>query len=298
MSKRTRAPWQKKSRPVYNEPFLFAGQDNVPFLYRYYDFQLTNTRPDKPSDTDILADILTNHRIYCSNPLNFNDPWDCKPCIDIDSLDDPRIQSATAESLIATQKGGFKADATDIRFLTDLDFLKDRVKDFNKFHVPSIASRWAFCCLSSDPLSIRMWSHYSNHHKGICLEFATKDTIFRGAMKVKYRKEYPPLKLSDESLRNQFLLIKSDVWCYEKEYRLICPVSSDVTQSKESPFILKDKFLSVEGNALKAIIIGCQAEQPVIDAIRSLRDNHAPGVSLKRITRPDNKYLLDLTELP
>jgi len=68
-------------------PIRFAGQTGLYKPLHYQDFQ-----PDLHSDR--LVDILQNHRIYCSNPADFNDPWDVtifRPPL----LDDPgNISSA------------------------------------------------------------------------------------------------------------------------------------------------------------------------------------------------------------
>ncbi len=74
-----------------DDSIRFAGPAGLTSLYHYEDFQL-----------DRLADILRNHRIYCSNPADFNDPWDCKPYFNPALHDDPVNHSAAAAALIAT----------------------------------------------------------------------------------------------------------------------------------------------------------------------------------------------------
>src|SRR5712692_6523756 len=39
---------------------------------------------------DHLRDTLLNQRVHCSDPLNLNDPWDCRPWFDESVLDDLR----------------------------------------------------------------------------------------------------------------------------------------------------------------------------------------------------------------
>jgi hypothetical protein len=73
----------------------------MPSLYHYQDFDPTNS-----VDCDRLADVLESNRIFCSDPRNFNDPWDCQPYFDLDALDDPTIMASTAESLISTRIEG------------------------------------------------------------------------------------------------------------------------------------------------------------------------------------------------
>ena len=53
------------------------------------------------------------------------------------------------------------------------------------------------------------------------------------------------------------LTIKSEDWAKEKEYRLACPLSAEVTEVKESPLVMRDGFLEI-GDLLHAVIMGCE----------------------------------------
>lgn len=269
------------NRLIVSDPIRFAGQSAFRSLYHYQDFQ-------SHLHADRLADILRNHRIYCSNPADFNDPWDCKPYFAPALLDDPDNQAATAESLIATQLGGPKGDIMDQLLRTDADLLKRLIHQFSQEQIDFITKRWGVYCLSPDPSLTLMWSHYSRNHKGICLEFGT-DSKFRAASKVRYQKDYPRLLLHDMDSRLQMLLIKSDVWAYEQEFRLICPRFTDI---KESPLIMQGNYLSIGPNDLKSIILGCQAEDETIETVTALVEQHAPGVVVRQAKRAPNKYRL------
>lgn len=258
-----------------------AGQASIFSLYHYQDLQ-----PGLHADR--LTDILKNHRIYCSNPADFNDPWDCKPYFDPALLDDPSNRAATAEFLIATQQGGPKGDKMDHILRTNPNVLKRLIHHFSEEQAKFITTRWGVYCVSPDPCLTLMWSHYSRNHKGICLEFGT-DSNFRAALQVQYQKEYPPLLLHDRESYLKMLLIKSDVWAYEREYRLICPRFTDV---KESPLITDGNYLSIGPEDLKSIIVGCQAEDETIKTVTALVKEHAPNVAVRRARRASNKYRL------
>lgn len=98
-----------------------------------------------------------------------------------------------------------------------------------------LSRSFKLCCFSAKNDSMLMWSHYANYHKGFCIEYDfdvyTKDDYRR-------RFVYPVIytnRLFDatehyvngasEYSNNLHLtlaaLIKSDVWRYEKEWRLI-----------------------------------------------------------------------------
>ena len=142
------------------DPIRVAGQTGLASLFHYQDFQ-----PDL--HTDRVADILRNHRIYCSNPADFNDPWDCKPYFDPALLDDPANRSATAESLIATHIPSRNDETINRRLRTDPSFLKKAIHEFSERQAEFITTRWGVYCLSPDPSLTLMWSHYSRNHSGI-----------------------------------------------------------------------------------------------------------------------------------
>ena len=132
-----------------------------------------------------------------------------------------------------------------------------------------------------------MWSHYSRDHKGICLEFTLENSKVRAAQKVRYQKEYPPLLLHESESRLSMLLIKSDVWAYEQEFRLICPRFTEV---KDHPLIMDGNYLSLGPNDLKSIIVGCQADEETTKTLKMLVKEHAPGVTVRQAKRAPNKY--------
>jgi hypothetical protein len=152
-----------------------------------------------------------------------------------------------------------------------------------------IASRWGVYCLSPNPCLTLMWSHYARDHKGICLEFVVPNTKFRGALQVQYQKEYPTLLLHNRDSHFRMLLVKSDDWMYEQEFRLTCPRFTDV---KESPLIMDGDYLQIGPHDLTSIILGCQIEDEANVKIRELVRDHAPNVKVRQARRALNKYRL------
>ena len=78
--------------------------------------------------------------------------------------------------------------------------------------------------LSEKNDDLLMWSHYSQEHKGFCLEFdaSVEDTLFWSAMKVTYTNEYPEVDITRLTQPEEFrklLLTKATCWKYEEERR-------------------------------------------------------------------------------
>lgn len=262
-----------------------AGQLGLTSLYHYQDFNL------RSGDDHVgrLTDILKNHRIWCSNPASFNDPWDCKPYFDPALLDDPQARDATAEALISTRTGGAALNHIDERLRVSPDFLKAAIQQFSTHMLDFIASRWGVYCLTPDPCLTLMWSHYARDHKGVCLGFAVQNTKLFLAVKVQYQKEYPKLLLHDPDARALMLVVKSDDWEHEQEYRLICPRFTDV---RASPLIMDGNYLPIGATDLTSIILGCQIEDEAKATIEALVNEHAPHVRVRRAIRAPNKYRL------
>ena len=258
-------------------------------------FPLERPNPDRDSGPEKLKDILVNRRIRCSNPKYFNDPWDCKPCIHPDLLVDAEARRIMALSLIETQKGGPKWDVTDFRLLHDPGFLASNMAGFTDFMAKFITERWGIVCLSAAPCSTLMWSHYSENHKGICLEFRAKGTIFGAALKILYRDEYPKMILGG-NFGQMMLTVKAKEWEKEREYRLACPLSPEVTDVKDSPLVMKDGYLEI-GDLLHAVIVGCEMPGEEEKVVRELLKAHGKQVRLKRAVRVPHKYALILEDV-
>ncbi len=79
-------------------------------------------------------------------------------------------------------------------------------------------------CLCEKPNDIRMWSHYSASHAGVCIGLSTEIIHTKTRLaKVDYRDSMPvvPLKVALKAGPASFLsfLCKSNVWKYEAEWR-------------------------------------------------------------------------------
>ena len=76
--------------------------------------------------------------------------------------------------------------------------------------------------------NILMWSHYSESHKGFCIEFERTDSNALGnwdhCMPVLYDDNLPavrPIELGDKKVVSKILTTKSKLWSYEREWRIL-----------------------------------------------------------------------------
>jgi hypothetical protein len=105
-------------------------------------------------------------------------------------------------------------------------------------------------CLTTKWDDILMWSHYGDHHKGICVGFRTDKDAFQLAHDVTYTADLPVIRRPsddhDAVLRKAFLT-KADCWRYENEWRILRP-KQDLLEKVETG--LYDKTLSPEQRSL------------------------------------------------
>lgn len=147
---------------------------------------------------------LSHNQLYFSDPLKFNDPFDCKFSLDHKGTREQWIndyknlgynhRKAVKAFNDDTKSGCLKKEYGD---LYSFDFIKKRDKNIElgfstekEYLVYNDSNRESrkqigidmndyirdqglprICCFSGRDDSILMWSHYANYHQGICLRF-------------------------------------------------------------------------------------------------------------------------------
>ena len=238
-----------------------------------------------------LEAILRTRKIHCSNPAKLNDPWDCRVSFDYTPmLRDP----AEREKMLSlhrttlppeTLNHPLRAVCEDRIRNSDAELI-EAVDQSSRFLTEHLHERRIYC-LTPDPLSTLMWSHYGGDHTGICLEFHVGNLLFMTAHGVKYLEQYPRFVLTQMNPSDvlDFILTKAKCWEYEQEYRLIgSPHHPD-----GAPLKLDGDFLRLPHRALLSVILGCNADYA---AVKKIVVTHAPDVRLIQIRRAPNQYNL------
>lgn len=198
------------------------------FFYKYQ--CLEKVKDERGKDRQYAIENLANNQLYFQHPKGYNDPYDSMIRY---------YKESTVEAFINKLiKHGFTRDkAIDILeeeindglIIRDDDLL--RTEYHGRDHLPLPLT----CCFSAKNDNILMWSHYANHHKGVCLCFKSKLTkgfphltINSKAVKL-YPMDYdiiPPYPINflnqneDKTQFSKFLSTKSQDWEYEQEYRM------------------------------------------------------------------------------
>ena len=130
-----------------------------------------------------------------------------------------------------------------------------------------------------------MWAHYTVSHTGFLIELDAQHDFFHqkniGKLgkgldgyghlhKVQYSNIRPVLKRLN-SIGPKHFLIKSDLWTYEREYRMILPLENGVRKTPSSNIFL----FEVPCAAITKIILGIRASNDLISKAKRLAQ--APG---------------------
>jgi hypothetical protein len=242
--------------------------------------------------------LLLDRTIYCSDPATFNDPWDCKPHFNTEVLDNPveherHVQWAVDvcrrhNNSISPQN----IDRMKAQLQVDRQLLAKTLQELSQEMWAAISTRYRVYCLGPDAGSLLMWAHYADNHKGICLEFSTRNNVMCCPLRVEYPRQFPVVRaysaVDAENL--QPLLTKADVWTYEHEYRLIAQERGNATC--HGTLMTDNNFLKLPENTLLSIIVGCQGPY---DEVQNLVSDMAPGVLVKRAERVPNRFELRIS---
>lgn len=147
--------------------------------------------------------ILDSGYIQLQPPDNFNDPFDCLSNVGVwnqGSLFSPNKDELTyLDSLMKKLPSKFQLP---FRFVNDL----------------RTSYYYVISCFTTDHINTLMWSHYSDNHGAVCMEFDIMDILDH--LHPCYYVDKMPL-LNWQSKNINLALIKANAWNYEREWRYI-----------------------------------------------------------------------------
>lgn len=168
------------------------------------------------------------------------------------------------------------------------------------------------CCFSrayDTPKSFLMWSHYSDSHRGACLEFDTRKLfdnmagLDRGILlndnpiaytfpfKVRYVRKLPKFNGHEDNDFFKWMITKSKIWKYEDEVRMFYAANNENADivSNENEIILPFPF-----EYLTKIIFGNLVGADQITLIRDIVTKKYPGniIQFEKMEINPNKFNL------
>jgi len=208
--------------------------------------------------------IVSGQVLKFSNPLSFNDPFDCD--INLLEFDFDECNQEISDDMEKIKQGLSKTWGTDM--INTIDSIsKAKLEEIYKNSQLNKIQRSSICCFSRIYNSTTMWSHYADNHKGVCLVFDPfvenpfkdfkSDRFTEGTVDYDNYKPVNYLKSKRDGIKKLFLT-KSKDWKHEEEFRYI---------------IFEDYgFFSFEGNFLKGVIFGLRVNDKDINRFMNICD--------------------------
>ena len=171
--------------------------------------------------------LFSMPQIFFAAPSQLNDPFECRPCFTFDATQEQTIDSAIRMLLRHPNFATGQAAAAEADRLWRDGRLTDQASwEAMARSLSRDAQSVGVYCLSRDPSSILMWSHYARNHEGYCLEFSATDStpVFSAAQRVDYSDDCPTVNLittPNEKQIDLIFLTKFTGWHYEQEWRII-----------------------------------------------------------------------------
>jgi hypothetical protein len=243
-------------------------------LYRYGSLQ----------NPEFLREVLLENKIYCTCPLDFNDPFDCRPRVVVGNTPKELKEAHKVVEDILKKRTSFDRPSRKIEAKKIIQEIDKSVGIAEQFE--ELLGRAGVYCLTSKRDNLLMWAHYADGHKGFCLEFTTNPSgsFFSNAEPVSYRKEYPVVKAfaaNTDIWGKECFLTKSIDWAYEEEWRL----TSRETGHLEFPPEL-----------LTGIIFGCKINTDHIGMINEWIDKRAIPIKIKKAVMDDKQFRIDILD--
>lgn len=208
--------------------------------------------------------MITDGTLKFTCPLDFNDPFDCMPAYNPESIDNIHRQRPDLIQAVAKSHGISIEEAREI----GLKNLRQGVEsgDFAR----GLVSALGVVSLSRVATNVLMWSHYAEHHKGFVVELEISMDAPMPLLElvapfpVVYQKERPLLDWGSGCDIEQYFLTKSEDWAYEEEERILATSQGPGIHSYSRQHFLKSviagaKMSSADFSSLEASVAqaGC-----------------------------------------
>jgi|JI6StandDraft_1071083.scaffolds.fasta_scaffold111487_2 hypothetical protein len=234
-----------------------------------------------------LYENLINNSLWFSTRDTFNDPFEGRPRIAygaskerINELFEIIQDCYPVEGILYSKEMWMKLWVEDSKKAERL--LQDIVQ--------TEIGYLGVCCFCMNYKDIKMWSHYADSHKGICLSFDTgNEELFDQSIK-HYKVDYQAENLDyDFFCQGNILdslmgmtIIKSKVWESEEEYRFIA---------------IKPGMNKFHKHHLNAIYFGISCNPITVTTIMQLVNSMGYKVDFFQVDRIFNDYQFNFRKL-
>jgi hypothetical protein len=260
-------------------------------------------------------DVLKHRKIRFTQPGDFNDPFEFRPCIatameegftakyledNFDQLVEenlekyasifPSIPKELVKPLLLAQKDKMPK----LLKLLDPTVIKAIAPKIDQALNQSVG----VLCLSEVRDSLLMWGHYTDNHRGFVVGFDSEHSFFSkrktgtdelGFLRqVQYQGQRPAAVLTDTSSLVWFQT-KSEEWAYEKEWRIIRSLRE--ARSRIEVGVFPVFLFEFPPDAVLQIVVGLRATSSLLREIQDLIPSF-PRASLFQARESPTNYAL------
>ena len=155
-------------------------------------------------------------------------------------------------------------------------------------------------CLSETHDNLLMWSHYAQNHTGVVIKFLALEEVDAPtivAQPVRYSRQVPQLDFAaliddfekmPKEIINVVTLTKSEVWAYEKEWRIISGLR-DKTQSYE--------ILPYAPEEVGTVYLGCNIAIEDKEEISEVTRRTYPKAKIFQGVKHEREFALTFNEI-
>lgn len=267
-------------------------------------------------------DVLDSNLIRFTQPADFNDPFEFKPVISTFASKEEMDEAfeIKIKNLIKTELEKIPPKLRKLISPAQLEALTRKNYDqywpeINKqFSAMGSVVAQTFAEKSNEMIGVLslteknsnllMWAHYARSHTGFCVGFDNNNLFFNQKRsdrdefyhlrKVEYAKDRPTKRVM-ELTGVELLLVKSEDWFYEQEWRM-CALLSDsnkVIEAETYPIHL----FNFPKSAVKEVILGSRMENNKKVQLLNVLSSKYENVVVKQAIISPTEFKVELVEL-
>ena len=247
--------------------------------------------------------ILDTLELKLTQPNEFNDPFEWGPSIV------GQVRSADIARFIgdAGWRRHWGVDGVDVAQFDSSEQatlcdewaaeMNDTVHELMACELDRISHRYGILCLSRDPASVLMWSHYADNHRGFVIGIAHRKLGRLPFFPVEYHdrrvafRAITPLQRRPKVRAKDIFLRKSSEWSYEKEYRMIMrldepPLIPRIIRERQS------RVVPLIPESIAEIKLGYRCTDDLVSAIRGALAKHGAHARIDRAALHERRFSL------
>lgn len=230
-----------------------------------------------------LYELLLNNKFYCATHAELNDPFDLRFTMTADFIQTLgknyafKGRNHYVENLIQEYNDNANRWAKRNNQIESRANLSDYIKgaQMQSHFISRLVDAFGYRVLSfsnvNNKSDVRMWSHYTDKFKGVCMKFDFKNDTYIDSDKIR-RVTYDDLPMVNDFIQfNTALYNKTQAWKDEKEYRIIS----------------NEQYFKFEPSSLKEIYFGFNLSDNQITTMERFLD---------RLEYDVKKYVVQVTD--